>query len=92
MLFKVKNKKFIYIVDDFKLDCGRNSALGRRREPAQDADGGKSKCEDASAKYAMGYCDAHALHDLKVTNGAANVEGWKPSEIAAAEAGMVVLI
>merc|ERR1719393_1203633 len=74
-LFQLKNKEFTYTVDDSKLGCGLNGALYFVQ---MDADGGKSKYDNAGAQYGTGYCDAQCPHDLKWINGEANIGNWTP--------------
>ncbi|KAF7156891.1 hypothetical protein CNMCM5623_000736 [Aspergillus felis] len=76
--FNLLNSEFTFDVDVSNLPCGLNGAL---YFVAMDADGGMSKypTNKAGAKYGTGYCDSQCPRDLKFINGAANVEGWKPS-------------
>merc|ERR1712048_622640 len=55
--------------------CGVNGALYFVQ---MDADGGKSKYDNAGAQYGTGYCDAQCPHDLKWINGEANIGNWTP--------------
>nr|AAY83391.1 exoglucanase-type cellulase [Reticulitermes flavipes gut symbiont cell-3] len=44
--------------------------------------GGKQKYPafKPGAKYGRGYCDGQCPHDMKVSSGRANVDGWKPQD------------
>jgi cellulose 1,4-beta-cellobiosidase len=76
--FTLLNQEFTFDVDVSNLPCGLNGAL---YFVSMDKDGGVGKYPNnkAGAKYGTGYCDAQCPRDLKFINGAANVEGWKPS-------------
>lgn len=77
-MFNLIGKEFTFDVDVSKLPCGLNGAL-YFVEMASDGGLGKGN-NKAGAKYGTGYCDAQCPHDIKWINGAANVEGWNPSD------------
>ena len=76
--FMLKNKEFTFDVDVSNLPCGLNGAL---YFVEMDADGGMGAhpTNEAGAGYGTGYCDAQCPHDLKYTDGAANLIDWVPS-------------
>ncbi|KAL8341836.1 hypothetical protein RB601_005324 [Gaeumannomyces tritici] len=78
-MFNLLGNEFTFDVDAAQLGCGLNGAV---YFVSMDADGGASKYpgNKAGAKYGTGYCDSQCPRDLKYINGAANIEGWKPSD------------
>ncbi|KAJ5227633.1 uncharacterized protein N7469_007639 [Penicillium citrinum] len=78
-MFNLLNQEFTFDVDVSQLPCGLNGAL---YFVSMDADGGSSRfpTNKAGAKYGTGYCDSQCPRDLKFIDGAANVEGWEPSD------------
>ncbi|KAF2019997.1 glycoside hydrolase family 7 protein [Aaosphaeria arxii CBS 175.79] len=77
-MFNLIGNEFTFDVDVSKLPCGLNGAL---YFVEMAADGGMNKGNNkAGAKYGTGYCDAQCPHDIKWIEGAANSEGWKPSD------------
>jgi cellulose 1,4-beta-cellobiosidase len=76
-IFKMNNKEFTFSVNVSMLPCGLNGAL---YFVEMDADGGGAKYSGAKpgAQYGLGYCDAQCPSDIKLVNGEANSDGWKP--------------
>ena len=78
-MFSLKNREFIFTVDDSTLTCGLNGALYFvETDQRGDWDGHNN---NAGAKFGTGYCEAQCPHDIKFMKGEANLLNWNYTNV-----------